>query len=171
MLVAVRKYRKALTLFLALVVWSPTLFGEAGMVRYNLTVSNLPAVCVPTRPYWVTDGATPVDCSTGSGSYQVLCMCNPTGDSFTPIDVYDNSETFVAELFPACVAAINHTLAVDTDGDACWCDGSTWNLAFAAAITGGGGTCSVVDADGNWQDNAGVDWEDSAGNPWGYTTP
>ena len=67
--------------FLALLIACTALvFGQD--VVPSPTLNTIPVSKLPHGPatarmlVWVTDGATASDCSTGGGSYQVLCMSN-----------------------------------------------------------------------------------------------
>lgn len=76
---------RAVSLFLAAFLYAAVSWANIGPVIYNVTVSDLPSACDPSRPYWVTDGASATDCSVGGGSTIVLCVCDAAGTGYNSV--------------------------------------------------------------------------------------
>lgn len=79
--------RRAATLATAILaaLLASAALASTGPEIFNITVSQLPSTCTPTRAYTVTDGASDTDCSTGSGSSNVICMCNDAGTGYDAV--------------------------------------------------------------------------------------
>lgn len=80
----------SLALALALLAASPSLAARGYVEHYlRIATGGLPGVspstipgCLPSFPYWVIDGDSADDCSTGGGSFIVNCVCNSAGTGY-----------------------------------------------------------------------------------------
>lgn len=66
---------------LALFAIATSTYGQATRLTIT-TVGALPGTCFPGTSYMVTDGTTALDCATGSGSIQHLCICDSAGTGY-----------------------------------------------------------------------------------------
>lgn len=107
--------RKTLLLGLLLAAFAaPTLAATHGYSWFDMDISELPAACDPARVYFIKDGNSASDCSTGTGSNQHGCMCDSGGSSYTALSALAAPGGSTTEV------QFNNAGTLDGDDDLTW---------------------------------------------------
>jgi hypothetical protein len=135
------------SLFLALPA-----FGQATFIPRKYVVADLPAPSSAIAVL-VTDGANPMDCSVGSGTYENWCLW--TGTTW---EVMRGVALWNSDAPPTCTTTTEGFQYYDASlNEPCFCNGSIWTQVD------GGGTCMDTQ---DWTDSASSAWQDSAASTW-----
>lgn len=109
------------------------------------TVATLPAIGSAYTAALIYDGVSPTDCSTGGGSYVVLCYTNGSGgsDSYTGYSVAGGVPTVNGNPGPL-------VMSFSTGAGSCTSSSGTTTCSFTGSGSGGGSVTNFIASSGSW---------------------